>query len=135
MALKPLAVWLVATLTVFAVIGGIYHVYLTANPAKVFVVVDASNPMTSVWDQVPGALDDISGRRYAEFSLAVEAVGHEQSIHGWSSTLDLGAQTPYAPRDLQFDYPEIEEADELYLITNADAAETSHLTGWIIVRP
>ena len=131
MALKPLAVWLAATLTVFAVIGGIYHVYLTANPAKVFVVVDSSNPMNSVWHQVPDELDDISGRRYAEFSLATE----KQSIHGWSSTLDLGRPAVYAPRDLLFDYREIEEADELYLITNADAAETSHLTGWIIVRP
>ena len=130
LALRPLVIWLVAILAAFAVLGGIYHAYLTASPTRVFVVVDSSNPMNSVWSQVPDALDDISGRRYAEFSLATE----KERVHGWSSTLDLGSPSAYAPRNLQFSYPEIEEADEIYLITNADSSETAHLVGWNIVR-
>jgi len=131
LAMKPLAIWLAMTLIIFGLFSGVYHLYLSARPTKVLVVVDSSFPMDAVWDQVPDALEDIGGRRYAEFSLATE----KGRIHSWSSTLKLGTVSAYAPRSWDgLNYPEIEEAAEIYLLTNADPSETAQFRGWNIIR-
>ncbi len=134
LALKPFAIWLALTLVVFGIFGTVYHLYRSANPTKVLVVVDSSFPMDAAWDRVPDELDQIGDKRYAEFSLVTE----KERIHSWSSTLEPGTVEkvdPYAPRNWDgLDYPEIEEAEEIYLLTNAGRSETEQFRGWKIVR-
>lgn len=134
LALKPFAIWLALTLAVFGIFGTVYHLYRAANPTKVLVIVDSSFPMEAVWDRVPEELDQIGAGRYAEFSLVTE----KERIHSWSSTLkprELRTVDPYAPRNWDgLDYPEIEEAEEIYLLTNAGRSETEQFLGWKIVQ-
>lgn len=133
--MRIFALWLGLVLVVAAGLGGAYHLYRTQNPARILVIVDSSFPMEAVWDQVPGALDDIEGGRYAEYSLVTD----KDEIHGWQDQLRLGSITPYAPRN--FDrlrdataYPDFEEATEIYFITTAGASETAEFSDWKIVR-
>ncbi len=128
--MKPLAIWIAIVAVVF---GGFAVVTsLARDTTRVFVVVDSSFPMRSVWTLVPDELDRIDNRDYAEFGLATE----KRPVHSWQSELALTGVEPFAP--CTFDgieaYPEVAEADELILITTADSCDTSALVGWKIVR-
>lgn len=130
--MKPLAIWL----GVFVVVvGGFFFGYdrfRAANPDRVFVLVDSSFQMEQDWRSVQGTLDDLDDRRYAEFALATE----KEPIHGWRNRLSLGAVAPYAPRELTgISYPEMSEATELVLVTNAAESELVGFENWEIVRP
>ena len=60
-------------------------------------------------------------------------------MHSWASRLSLGKLAPYAPRDFAAleggSFPELDEASEVFFITNAPAGETADFGGWTIVRP
>ncbi len=133
--MRIFALWLGLVVVVAAGLSGAYHLYQTQHPARVLVIVDSSFPMEAVWAQVPDALRDIEGGRYAEYSLVTD----KDEIHSWQDQLHLGSITPYAPRN--FDrlrdataYPELEEATEVYFITTAAPSETAEFDGWKIVR-
>jgi hypothetical protein len=133
--MRIFALWLGLVVVVAAGLGGAYHLYRSANPERIAVIVDSSFPMEAVWQQVPGALEEIAGERYAEFSLVTD----KDQVHGWQDDLRLGSIAPYAPRN--FDrlrdaaaYAVLAEATEVYLITNASAAETAEFADWKIVR-
>jgi hypothetical protein len=133
--MKPFSIWLAITLFAFGMFGGSYHFYLTENPRRVLVVVDSSFHMKSVWQQVSGELKNLSSLRYAEFSL----ITGKNSVHGWSPRLNLGKVSPYAPRSFsklkgKGNYPAIEEAGEIFFLTNADASMTEGFRGWHIIR-
>lgn len=133
--MRPFSIWLAVTLLVYGGFGGGYHYYLTENPRKVAVVIDASFAMQPVWIQVPGILEKINAQRYAQFSLATE----KGPIHGWSTSLKLGRTAPYAPRNFsrlmsKKHFPEMAEATEIQLITNAGPALTKNLSGFKIMR-
>jgi hypothetical protein len=128
--MKPLAIWV----AVVAVVLGGYAVVtsMLRETSRVFVVVDSSFPMETVWSQVPAELDAIDGRDRAEFALATE----KRAIHSWQPALTLTGIEPFAP--CTFDaietYPEVAEADELILITTATSCDTSSLTDWKIIE-
>lgn len=136
--MKALAIWLVGFVVV---IGGLalgYHLMRQGSPDRVFVVVDGSFEMQRFWDEVPDLLDGLDDRRYAEFALASEKPSDRG--HSWQATLDLGAIVPYGPRDLAclvepVCYPEINDATELVIVTNAPDADLAGLDGWTVVRP
>ena len=133
--MKPFSIWLAITLFVFGMFGGSYHFYLTENPRRVLVVVDSSFHMKSAWQQMSGVLKNLGSLRYAEFSLITE----KNSVHGWSPRLNLGKVSPYAPRSFsklegKGNYPAIEEAGEIFFLTNADASMTEGFSGWHIIR-
>jgi hypothetical protein len=120
MWMKPFAVWLAIFFGLFAGLSVSYHLYLTHNPRKVLVVLDTSFPMKTVWGQIPGMLDSFQDRRYTVFGMVTD----KARIHGWQPRLNLGNITPYAPRELtklidRQTYPEIDAADQVYLVTNA----------------
>lgn len=133
--MKAFAIWLAITLGVFGAAGGGYHMYLTENPRRILVVVDASFPMKPVWRQVPGVLAGLSRDRYTSYSLMTE----KNKVHGWLPRLSLRGTTPYAPRDFSKlagggNYPEIDQATETYFVTNAEPALTETLPNWRIIR-
>jgi hypothetical protein len=129
---KPLAFWLAGLLVVFGAFALVNHLRRSANPDRLFVVVDSSFPMTDVWNEVPDALDGLDNARYSEYALATE----KDLIHGWDTTLELGAVTPFAPCD--FDdvqsYELVDEANEIILITTAGSCDTSFLTDWRVIK-
>lgn len=134
--MKIFSVWVLIALMVFGTLSGAYHFLLARNPRKVLVVVDSSFSMRAVWHLVPGKVKTLSGRRYTEFGLVTEKI----RIHKWSPELRLGSVSPYAPRNFanleDGDYfPEIGEANEIYLITSAPEALTRGFGGWEIIRP
>ncbi len=134
--MRPFSIWIASTLLVFAVLSGAYHFFLTEKPRRVLVVVDSSFPMQPVWRRIPQILEDICHQRYTEFALATE----KNTVHSWSSRCDLGGTTAYAPRDFSRilaanNYPEVGEATEKYLITNASASLTANFSTWHIINP
>lgn len=127
--------WLLLALCLFGGAAGGYHAYLQAHPRKVLVILDSSFPMGPVWEQVPPLLASVGGKRYAVFALATD----KGRVHGWQRALDLGRTVPYAPRNLndlsdRLQLPELEEATETILITNADPRETTKLRKWKVLR-
>lgn len=128
--MRPLAIWII----VVGVLLGAVALATTAlrDTKRVFVVVDSSFPMSTVWRRVPTTLDDIDDRNYTEFALATE----KSSVHTWDGQLRLGSVEAFAPCD--FDditaYPEVQDADELILITTAASCDTSGLAGWTIIN-
>ena len=134
--MRIFALWLAIALGVLGPMGGIAHWRLSADPQRIAVVLDSSYEMQGVWHSVPALLDAIDDRRYAQFSLLTD----KSRMHGWSKALNLGGLRAYAPRDFTKlsrggSYPEIEQADRVYLLTNAPEAETAAFGGWTIVRP
>jgi hypothetical protein len=133
--MKPFVIWLACTLASFAGLGGGYHAALTASPRKVLVIVDSSFPMQPVWGRVKQAVERLEDRRYTQFGLATE----KGPVHGWRGRLKLGQLAAYAPRNFdklaQRDFPEIGEATEVYLVTNAPDDELDRLDGWTVIRP
>ena len=135
--MKPFAVWLALTLLVFGSFSGGYHVYLTKNPRKIAVAVDTSYPMRAAWGQVGKRLADLTAARYTQFALLTE----KGRIHSWSDRLEIGKLSAYAPRDLSglgdaSTFPEVAEADERVLLTNAPPDQTDPLkrNGWRILE-
>jgi hypothetical protein len=130
--MKPLAIWLAIFVVVFAAAGVGYHLARDSSPDRVFVVVDCSYEMEALRREVTRTLDEIDDERYAEFALATE----KTAVHTWQSTLELGSVTCYGPRDLSGIslYPQVAEASELVLITNADPVETEGFDDWRIER-
>jgi hypothetical protein len=128
--------WLVLAGTGFGGLGGGYHWYLTGQPHKVAVVVDASFPMRAAWARVPGVLERLAGARYTTYALETE----KAAVHGFAERLALGRARPYAPRDFtrlaqRAGEGSLGEADQVYLVTNASPADLEALPGWKIIRP
>lgn len=135
--MKPFSVWLALTLLLFGGLSGGYHVYLTKHPRRIAVAVDTSYPMRAAWGQVRTRLADLTGARYTQFALLTE----KGRVHSWSDGLEIGKLSPYAPRDFSGltdapTLPEIDEADERVLLTNAPPDQTAALkrNGWQIVQ-
>ncbi|MGI9623530.1 MAG: hypothetical protein ACR2PK_11890 [Acidimicrobiales bacterium] len=128
--MKPLLIWVGIVGAVFAIFAVV--TIWVRDTSRVFVVVDSSFPMSSVWSQVTDALDDIDDQSRAEFALATE----KQSIHGWQSTLTLVGVEPFAPCTFETiaGYPQVTEADELILVTTRSSCDTSALAGWEIIN-
>ncbi len=134
--MKSFFLWLALTLGAFGSLGGGYHLALESAPRRVLVIVDSSFAMKPVWHRISPLLRDLSKLKYSEFSLVTEKGG----VHGWASRLSPGKLAPYAPRDFAAlegggRFPEIGEASEVYLITNAPPGATADLGAWTIVRP
>lgn len=136
--MKPLAIWLV----VVAVVFGVYAVVATSlrDTRQVFVFVDSSNPMATVWRDVPAALDRLSDRDRTEFALAQGQSRGSTLVHSWQDDLRWSIVEPFAPcsfADID-GFAEAGEADERVLITtpaslaNPDCAVDT-LDGWEIV--
>lgn len=122
--MKAFAFWLAGFVIVFGGLALIINAVRSTE--RVFVVVDSSFPMTQVWDRVPQELDRLDDRRFTEFALATE----KDLIHTWSPRLDLAGTNPFAPCDFDEieDHAEVDEADELILITTSGSCDTSGLT-------
>ena len=133
--MKPFIIWLAIACAVFGGMSGTYHLYLSSNPRLVLVAVDSSFSMQSAWPRVADQLESLDDRHYARFSLVTE----KNRVHGWDEALTLGKIVPYAPRDFSklsdsSAYPELDEAQEKYLITNRDGAKESGLKGWTVIQ-
>ena len=135
--MKPLAIWAVAVVAAFAGLAGVTSA--TRDTEQVFVVVDASNPMTDLLRRVPAELDRIDDRDYAEFGLAIVRGTESESIHGYRSDFEWADTNSFRP--CSFDginsFPDASTADERILITNAasvDECSSSELDGWTVIE-
>jgi hypothetical protein len=127
--MKRFLVWLGTTAFLFFALGLALHLYLTANPRKLAVVVDTSFSMQAQKALVDGELERLARTRYTVFSLLTE----KAPIHGWQPLLEAPrALTFYGPRDLSAlmdpqRFPELAEADRVVLVT--DSPDVSGLRG------
>lgn len=127
--------WLLLALLLFGASAGGYHAYLQAHPRRVLVILDCSFPMGAVWEKVAPLLTSLGGQRYTLYALATD----KGRIHGWQRVFELGRTVPYAPRNLRdlpgrLQLPELDEATETYLITNADQTEMTVKRDWNVLR-
>ena len=133
--MKLFATWTLTLILSFGMFSGAYHLYLNNNPRKILVVVDSSFAMQPVWHRIPPLLEKIDRRRYSVYGLITE----KSRIHGWTEQLNLGKVSPYAPRSFsglnEAKYPEIEDASEIYLLTNAEASQLHDFQGWRVLQP
>ena len=133
--MKLFATWMLTLILSFGMLSGAYHFYLNNNPRKILVVVDSSFAMQPVWHRIPPLLEQIDRRRYSVYGLITE----KSRIHGWTEQLNLGKVSPYAPRSFsglnEAKYPEIEDASEIYLLTNAETAQLHDFQGWRVLQP
>ncbi len=132
--MKPFGIWMSIVLVVFGIYSAACHIYFVKNPHRVLVAVDTSFPMKADWHNAATIINNIGKQRYTEFCLVTE----KKRIHSWSPVLELIKITPYAPRSfIKFTgsktYGEIEEAEQKYLISNADFTWTEDLKGWTIL--
>jgi hypothetical protein len=130
---KPFAIWLAIVAVVFGVFALVSA--STQETSRVFVFVDASNPMGPVWRDVPSALDRLDDRDDAEFALARGQSRSSEIIHTWQPELRWSNVDPFAPCSFaEIDsFTEAVEADERILVTTAGSCDTSTLTDWEIV--
>jgi hypothetical protein len=132
--MKAFMKWLAVALTVFAGVSGGYHFYLKSYPDRIMVVIDASFPMSRVWDRIPAVLENLEKHKYTKYALATD----KGLIHSWMDELNPGRAIPYAPRNLKdlekrLELQEIRDASEVYLVTNAEKNEISGISGWKII--
>lgn len=131
--MKPFAIWLAIVAIVF---GGYALVsWSLQETSRVFVFVDASNPMGPVWRDVPGELDRLDDRDNAEFALARGQSRGSELVHSWQSELRWSIVEPFAPCSFAdiATFTEAADADERILITTADSCDTSALVDWEII--
>jgi hypothetical protein len=123
---RPLAIFLLGVVLVFGALAA--AIVLTRPNERVFVLVDSSFAMREVWNQVPGVLDEIEGRGYAEVALATE----KDLIHSWQATFRLRSLTPYAPCDPGEieTHAEGAEADVRVLITTPNSCLAEVVSDW-----
>ena len=128
--MRPLAIWLVVVVAVFAGLAVAASLWPEDEAKQVFVVVDSSFAMREVWDQVDDELDRIDDRDNATFALATE----KDFIHGFQDQLRLGAISAFAPCDFAEieTYTQMAEADDLILITTGGSCDTTALVDWEI---
>ncbi len=136
--MKPFAIWLAVVAAVF----GVYAFVSTSlqETSRVFVYVDASNPMGPVWRDVPRELARLDDRDDTEFALARGQSRGSDLIHSWQSELRWSSVEPFAPcsfADIE-SFTEATDADERILLTTSasldtDACDTSTLVDWEIV--
>ncbi len=129
--MRAFGIWLAA----FVVVFGIFAVVNenVRETEEVFVLVDSSFGMQDVWTRVAVELDRIDDARYSEFALATE----KSAVHGYQERLRIGDVVPFAPceNDEVGDYPQIETADRLILITTDGSCLTEGLEGsWEIIE-
>jgi hypothetical protein len=133
---KPLAIWLAIVAVVF---GGYALVASVLDETeRVFVVVDASQPMLALNNDIIIELDRIDDRDGAEFALATVSSQRSNTglVHSWQSELrwsnrPLFGLCSFADID---SFTESSDADERILITTAGSCDTSALTGWTVVE-
>lgn len=128
---------------IVAIVFGGYAFITTAtrSTTEVFVFVDSSNPMQSVWRKVPRELDRIDDRDHTQFALAEGQRQGSRLVHTFQSSLELGNVQPFAPCSFaEIDsFPEAAEATEKILITTpastaSPGCDTSLLVGWDVIE-
>ena len=133
--MKQLLAWAVLAVVSFGGLAAGYHRHLESDPRRVVVVVESSNAMRSAMGAVDAALDEIGTRRYHEFALFTERA----RVHSWAVRFSPGRISPYGPRDLSSlaaleGQPELVEADEVILLTNAQPGDGAVPSGWTVLR-
>ena len=131
--MKPLAIWIAVVAVVFG--GYALATSLLRETSQVFVFVDSSQPMQTVWRFVPGELDRIDDRDHSEFALAHGQSRTSALVHTWQSDLELVGVEPFAPcsfADIDT-FPEAADADDKILVTTSGSCDTSGLTDWDVV--
>ncbi len=134
--MKPLAIWLVIVAVVFG--GYALVANLLSETDQVFVVVDASQPMALLGNDIIVELDRVDDRGDAEFALATisDRPSNSSVIHSWQSELRWATTPLFGPcsfADID-SFPEAVDADERILITTAGSCDTSALTDWTVVE-
>jgi len=130
---KPFAIWL----AIVAVVFGGYALVSTAlqETSRVFVFVDASNPMNGKDDEIRAELDDIDDRDDAEFALAFGRRNDRELVHSWQPELTWITEPLFAP--CSFDgidaFTEATDADDRILITTSGSCDATALVDWEIV--
>lgn len=132
--MKPLVIWAIGVVTAFGALTGI--TIATRETEQVLVVVDTSFQMGDVLRRVPGELDRIDDREYAEFALATVSRSSDV-VHGYQPELELGRVEAVGP--CEFDdvsiSPAASAADERILITTStNECSLDDLDGWTIIE-
>ena len=134
--MKPLAIWLAIVAVVFG--GYALVASLLRETEQVFVVVDASQPMALLNNEIIVELDRIDDRDDAEFALVTisDRPSNTGLVHSWQSELRWNNTPLFGPcsfADVD-SFTEATDADERILITTAGSCAPSTLAGGTVVE-
>ncbi len=132
--MKPLAIWLAIVAVVF---GGYAAVTIALQETdRVFVFVDASQPMELLDSEIVVELDRIDDRDDAEFALARGQDRSSELVHSWQTDLRWATTPLFAPCSFESidTFAEASDADDKILITTAGSCDTSALADWEIIE-
>jgi hypothetical protein len=133
---KPLAIWLAIVVVVFG--GYAVVASLLDETEQVFVVVDASQPMMVLNNDIIVELDRIDDQDGAEFALATVSSRPSNTalVHSWQDELRWATTPLFGP--CSFDgvesFAEAADADERILLTTPGPCDTSALVDWTVIE-
>ena len=132
--MKTLLAWLVVHAAICTgAAAAVMHIERRAPPERVAIAVDASFAMREVWESVPKVLERIEARHGGAQFLVVTQPGKTGQ---WSARPRLEGARPFAPRQIESlrSMAVWEEADQVYLVTNAPEGEIDVPGAWRIER-
>ena len=134
--MKPLAIWLAIVAVVFG--GYALVANLLSETEQVFVVVDASQSMALLNNDIIVELDRLDDRDDSEFALATVSSRPSNTalVHSWQSDLRWTTTPLFGPCSFESidSFTEAPDADERILITTAGSCDTSTLADWTVVE-
>ena len=132
--MKPLAIWVAIVAVVFG--GYALIASLLAETEQVIVVVDASQPMVLLNNDIVVELDRIDDRDRAEFALAFVRRNTAELIHSFQTELRWTNEPLFAPCSFEGieSFPEAADAAERILIPTPASCDTSALVDWTVVE-
>jgi len=112
-----------AFLVIFGLLAGVTHIYLSANPRKVAIIIDTSFEMERYESTIYSKVDTICSTRYAEFALLTD----KSLIFSWTaSPRPVRSLKFYGPDDFSLiasgTHTELAEADTVILISRSAKA-------------
>ena len=134
--MKPLAIWVAVVAVVFG--GYALIASLLQETEQVFVVVDSSQPMMLLNNDIIAELDRIDDREDAEFALATvsDQASNSGLTHSWQSELRWATTPLFGPCSfVEIDsFAEATGADERILITTTGSCPTDALDDWTVIE-
>lgn len=131
--MKAFFTWLILFLAIFAGISIFAHITLSAQPINVLIAIDESYRMQSVDRKVQTFIKEQKNRRYTRFAIITNR--RADAVHSWQGKPQLQDFKAFGSWNLAklldaSAFPEINKADEIYILTNArDTSSLGTLPG------
>ena len=132
--MKPFLIWLVIFVLGFGTATATQHWVKTNEPDRITIIVDASYPMSTKWDNVKDAVNKISNKNYTLYALFTE----KGIVHNWKDKPVIGQTKAYGPRDFtsiaKIDNFIDKNNNTVYFITDDSGVSNNIPSNWTVIK-